>query len=89
VLGRLFTATSISDNQGLSAGQAAGNGQGHFHDAVHFSGRWTRISDVRARAPGGDGAMAFRRVDARTVESLYTSNDNTGGTRQATVSADG
>ncbi len=30
-----------------------------------------------AKGPGGEGTMAFKRIDARTVESLYTSNDKT------------
>jgi hypothetical protein len=43
-----------------------------------------------ARGPGGDGTMAFKRVDARTVESLYSSNDKTLVERgKLTVSADG
>lgn len=43
-----------------------------------------------ARGPGSEGTMAFKRVDARTVESLYTSNDKTLVERgRLTVSADG
>lgn len=43
-----------------------------------------------ARGPGGNGTMSFKRVDARTVESLYTSNDKTLVERgRLTLSADG
>src|SRR5947209_6922104 len=30
-----------------------------------------------AKGPGGDGNMVLKRVDARTVDSIYTSNDGT------------
>lgn len=43
-----------------------------------------------AKGPGGNGTMAFKRIDARTVESLYTSNDKTLVERgRLTVSANG
>lgn len=43
-----------------------------------------------AKGPGGDGTMAFKRVDGRTIESLFTSKDGTLVERsRITVSADG
>ncbi len=43
-----------------------------------------------AKGPGGEGTMAFKRIDARTVESLYNSNDKTlQEWSRTTISADG